>query len=62
MEGRDEAEEVEQFCSAGTAEFPGIVDPDSFWDLEHQTDSGRRQARPESRQLRRDGRLAKDKA
>ena len=31
MKGRDEAEEAEQFCSAGTAEFPGIVEPDSYW-------------------------------
>jgi hypothetical protein len=38
VQGRDEAEEVEQFCSAGTAEFPGIVDSGSFWNPEHQTD------------------------
>ena len=37
MEGRDEAEEAEQFCSAGTAEFPGIVEPDSFRNPEHPT-------------------------
>ena len=37
MEGRDEAEEAEQSCSAGTAEFPGIVEPDSFRNPEHQT-------------------------
>jgi len=42
VEGRDEAEEVEQSCSAGAAEFPGIVEPDSFWNPEHQT--GGRQA------------------
>ncbi len=37
MERRDEAEEVEQSCSAGAAEFPGIVEPDSFGSPEHQT-------------------------
>ena len=59
MKGRDEAEEVEQSCSARAAEFPGIVGPDSYWNLEHQTGSGRRPAQPESRQLRRDGRASR---
>jgi hypothetical protein len=40
VERRDEAEEAKQFCTAGTAEFPGIVEPDSFGNPEHQTGSG----------------------
>jgi hypothetical protein len=40
VERRDEAEEVEQSCSAGAAEFPGIVEPDSLWDPEHPTGEG----------------------
>jgi len=42
VKGRDEAGEAEQSCSAGAAEFPGIVDLDSYWNLEHQTGKWRR--------------------
>ena len=43
MERRDEAEEVERFPSAGTAEFPGIVEANPKADSDIKQMSGRRQ-------------------
>ena len=36
VEKRDEAEEAKRFSQRGTAEFPGIVEPESFWKFRHQ--------------------------
>ena len=62
MERRDEAEEEERCSQQGAAEFPGIVEAESYLDFGQQNMSGRRQAVDPSHQLGRDGRLDENKA
>ena len=59
---RDVAEEAKRSCAAGAAEFPGIVETDSNSEFEHLNRCVVGNSPSDSRQLRRDGGLAEDKA